>query len=196
DRVAGHEASMLIVRPRDGYRYGYRLWAEKTSGLLLRADVLGEKGELLETSAFSDVAIDVRSQPEAVLQPMRKLDGYRVVRPTFTPTRLETEGWTMRQPVKGFRQVSCLKRPLDAVGDGGPASGGGEALQTIYSDGLTYVSVFIEPYSSERHARQMLTTIGATQTLMRRQGDWWITVVGDVPVATLKAFAGGLERKK
>jgi sigma-E factor negative regulatory protein RseB len=196
DRVAGHEASVLIVRPRDAYRYGYRLWAEKTSGLLLRADVLGDKGELLETSAFSDVSINVRSQPEAVLQPMRKLDGYRVVRPALTPTKLEIEGWAMRQPVAGFRQVSCVKRPLDSVGDGGPASGGAEALQTIYSDGLTYVSVFIEPYSAERHTRQMLTTIGATQTLMRRQGDWWITVVGDVPAATLKAFASGLERKK
>jgi sigma-E factor negative regulatory protein RseB len=196
DRVAGHEASVLVVRPRDGYRFGYRLWAEKTSGLLLRADVLGDKDELLESSAFSDVAINVRSQPEAVLQPMRKLEGYRIVRPTLTPTRLDAEGWTLRQPVAGFRQVSCVKRPLDGVGDGESASGGAEALQTIYSDGLTYVSVFIEPFSPERHTRQMLTTIGATQTLMRRQGDWWITVVGDVPVATLKAFAGGLERKK
>ena len=42
----------------------------------------------------------------------------------------------------------------------------------------------------------MLTTMGPTQTLMRRQGDWWITVVGDVPAVTLKAFAAGLERKK
>jgi len=56
--------------------------------------------------------------------------------------------------------------------------------------------VFIEPFSPERHTKSMLTTLGATQTLMRRQGDWWITVVGDVPTATLKAFAGGLERKK
>jgi sigma-E factor negative regulatory protein RseB len=196
DRVAGHEASVLIVRPRDAYRYGYRLWAEKTSGLLLRADTLGDKGELLETSAFSDVAINVRSEPEQVLQPMRKLDGYRIVKPALTPTRLDSEGWAMRQPVAGFRQVSCVKRPLDSIGDGGPTSGGAEALQTIYSDGLTYVSVFIEPYNHERHTRQMLTTIGATQTLMRRQGDWWITVVGDVPAATLKAFASGLERKK
>jgi len=91
--------------------------------------------------------------------------------------------------------VSCVKRPLDddAGGGGGGAS---EAVQTIYSDGLTYVSVFIEPFSPERHTRPMLTTIGATQTLMRRQGDWWITVVGDVPAATLKSFAAGLERRK
>lgn len=193
ERVAGHEASVLLLRPRDGLRFGYRLWAEKLSGLLLRADVLGNHGEILETSAFSDVSIGVRSQPEAVLDPMRKLDGYRVVKATLKPTKLEAEGWTLRQSVPGFRQVSCVKRPLDGDPDSnGPAA---EALQTIYSDGLTYVSVFIEPFSAERHTKAMLTSIGATQTLMRRQGDWWITVVGDVPAATLKAFASGLERK-
>jgi len=195
DRVAGHEASVLHVRPRDGHRYGYRLWSERNSGLLLRADVLGEKGELLETSAFSDVAIDVQPHPEAVLQPMRRLDGYRVVRPTFTPTRLEAEGWSQRQTVPGFRQVSCVKRPLDVLGDG-ETPAGAQAMQTIYSDGLTYVSVFIEPFNPERHTRSMQRAIGATQTLMRRQGDWWFTVVGDVPAATLKAFASGLERRR
>lgn len=69
-------------------------------------------------------------------------------------------------------------------------------LQTIFSDGLTYVSVFIEPFDPQRHQRAMRTAVGATQTLMRRQGDWWITVVGDVPPATLLAFANALERRK
>ena len=68
-------------------------------------------------------------------------------------------------------------------------------LQAIWSDGLTYVSLFIEPYDAERHPRPMQTTIGATQTLMQRRGPWWITVVGDVPAATLAQFARALERK-
>jgi sigma-E factor negative regulatory protein RseB len=193
ERVAGHEASVLLLRPRDDHRFGYRLWAERMSGLLLRADVLGGNGELLETSAFSDVAINVRSQPESVLHPMRKLDGYRILRPALTPTKLDAEGWSLKQSVPGFRQVSCVKRPMEGPNGGDSA---GQALQAIFSDGLTYVSVFIEPFTAERHTSQMLTTIGATQTLMRRQGDWWITVVGDVPAVTLKAFAQGLERKK
>ncbi len=197
DRVAGYEASVLLLRPRDALRFGYRLWAEKASGLLLRADVLGERGQILETSAFSDVAIGVRSQPDTVLQPMKKLDGYRVVRPALTPTKLEAEGWTLRQGVAGFRQVSCIKRPLDGALDAEQGNGSApEVLQTIFSDGLTYVSVFIEPFNAERHLRESQTIIGATQTLMRRQGEWWITVVGDVPSATLRSFAGGLERRK
>src|SRR4029079_19002762 len=103
----------------------------------------------------------------------------------------EAEGWSLRQSEPGFRQVSCVKRPLSNETDSTePVS---QAVQAIYSDGLTYVSVFIEPFSPERHTRAMLTSIGATQTLMRRLGDWWVTVVGDVPATTLKAFASGLE---
>jgi sigma-E factor negative regulatory protein RseB len=196
ERVAGHEANVLLVKPKDAYRYGYRLWAEKGSGLLLRADVLTERNEAIETSAFSDVVIGIRPQPETVLAPMKKLDGYRVVRPVLTPARLEAEGWTLRQSAPGFLQVSCVKRPMDGTDAADKDVAADQVLQAIYSDGLTYVSVFIEPFNVQRHARQMLASVGATQTLMRRQGEWWITAVGDVPPATLRLFVNGLERKK
>jgi sigma-E factor negative regulatory protein RseB len=195
DRVAGHDANVLLVKPKDSHRYGYRLWSEKVSGLLLRADVLGERSEVLETSAFSDVVIGVKPQPESVLQPMKRLDGYRVVRAELTPTKLEAEGWTLRDVVPGFRQVSCVRRPMDGMS--GESDGAAEpVLQAIYSDGLTYVSIFIEPFNALRHTRTMLASVGATRTLTRRQGDWWITVVGDVPARTLKVFAKGLERRR
>ena len=201
DRVAGRDASVLVVKPRDGFRYGYRLWADQASGLLLRADVIGERQEVLESSAFSDVTIGVKPQPESVLQPMKKLDGYRVVRPVLTQTKLEAEGWAMRQAAPGFRQVSCVRRPMEATAEGkvdthNRPEGLPQVLQTIFSDGLTYVSLFIEPFDPQRHTRQMLASVGPTQTLMQQQGDWWITVVGDVPPATLRVFAKGLERSK
>lgn len=194
DRVAGHDANVLLVRPKDSLRFGYRLWSEKVSGLLLRADVLGERGEVLETSAFSEVTIGTRPQPETVLQPMKRLDGYRIVRPVLVATQLEAEGWALPEPAPGFRLVSCVRRPI--AGQGEAESDSPQVLQAIYADGLTYVSIFIEPFDPQRHRRQMLASVGATQTLMRRQGDWWITAVGDVPVATLKTFAKGLERTR
>jgi sigma-E factor negative regulatory protein RseB len=197
ERIAGREASVLLLAPRDAYRFKYRLWSDKSSALLLRADVLDEKDNLLESSAFSDVAINVRSQPDVVLQPMRKLEGYRVVHPVFKPTRLENEGWSLRLNVPGFRQVSCVRRPLESGVPGESTGPAIEAVHTIFSDGLTQVSLFIEPFHAQRHKDDpMVSTLGATRTLMRRKGDWWITVVGDVPAATLEAFSDGLERKK
>ncbi len=196
ERVAGREAQVLLVQPRDALRFGYRLWSDKASGLLLRSDVLGERGEVIETSAFSEVTIGVKPQFESVTGPMRKLDGYRVIRPTLSGTKLEAEGWAMRQSVPGFREVNCVKRPMESPNSNSQEASAEPVLQTIFSDGLTYVSVFIEPFNPQRHQRAMRTAVGATQTLMRRQGDWWVTAVGDVPPATLLAFANGLERRK
>lgn len=196
ERVAGHDANVLLVRPRDSYRYGYRLWADQATGLLLRADVLGDRNDVLESSAFSDVAIGVKPHLDSVLQPMRRLEGYRVMRPVLVPTRLEAEGWSLRQPVPGFREVSCVKRPLEGSAAADADATLPRVVQTIYSDGLTYVSVFIEPFDPQRHASPMLTAVGPTQTLMLQRGEWWFTILGDVPPMTLRAFANALERSK
>ncbi len=196
ERIAGREAHVLLVQPRDAHRFGYRLWSDKASGLLLRSDVLNDRSEVLETSAFSEVTIGVRPQLDSVTGPMRKLEGYRVIRPSLTPTRMEAEGWGMRQLVPGFREVSCVRRPMESPTSNPQEASAEPVLQAIYSDGLTYVSVFIERFDANRHQRAIRTAVGATQTLMRRHGDWWITVVGDVPPATLLMFANALERKK
>jgi sigma-E factor negative regulatory protein RseB len=194
-RMAGREADVLLLRPKDGLRYGYRLWADGETGLLLRAEVLGQSGEVLESSAFSDLSIGVKAQTDSVLLPMNKLDGYRILNPRLTPAHLEGEGWTLRQGVPGFEQVSCVRRPLTAM-EGGDDAAATRVLQAIYSDGLTHVSVFIEPYDPARHLRALQAVSGATQTLMRRLGDWWVTVVGEVPAATLHRFANALEHRK
>jgi sigma-E factor negative regulatory protein RseB len=194
ERVAGHAANVLLVRAKDAHRYGYRLWSDKASGLLLRADVLSARGEVLETSAFSDISIGVRPQPESVLHAMKRLDGYRVLRPVMTATSLEAEGWTMRQVAPGFRQVRCVNRDMADAGDVAVTGGAQRVLQAIFADGMTYVSLFIEPYKDVH--RPLHAAVGATQTLSMRQGDWWITVIGDVPAATLQLFASALERKK
>lgn len=202
ERVAGHDANVLTLKPRDEFRYGYRLWAERQSGLLLRSEVLNALGEVLEVSAFSDVSIGVRSQPEMVLQPMRKLAGYRVIKPLLQPTSLEAEGWQLRKTVAGFRQLSCIRRPLEVLQapdvrvSATQAAQTIQAVQVVFSDGITYVSVFIEPYNADRHPQPTITVVGATQTLMSRRGDFWLTVVGDVPAITLRAFSAALERKK
>ena len=193
DRIAGHEADVLMLKPRDKHRFAQRLWADRETGLLLRNDVLGPAGEVLESSAFTDVQIGGKPAPDAVLKPMKRLDGYRVVRPQADRSQLETEGWTLARPVPGFQLVSCTKRPLDAAADGASPV---QVLQSVFSDGLTHVSVFIEPYDAQRHKQPMGTSLGATHTLMARRGDWWVTVVGEVPMATVQQFESMLERRR
>lgn len=202
DRVAGHEARVLELRPRDRLRFAHRLWIERRTGLLLRTEVLGEDGTVLESVAFSELQLGVKPQPELVLGPMRQLDGYRVQRSRLDPVALDEAGWMLPALPPGFRHLSSVRRPIErplapaAPSGRAEAPQGVEVLQAIYSDGLTHVSLFIEPFEARLHRRELMLSTGATQTLVRRQGDWWITVVGDVPVATLQAFAAGLERRR
>ena len=192
-RIAGHPAEMMLMQPKDGLRFARRLWAHPATGLLLRSDVLGPQGEVLESTAFSDLRIDPRLQAEPLLAAMKRLDGYRMVRPQPLKVELEDEGWRMTQPVPGFQLVSCSKRMLQAqAADGEPL----QVLQSVFSDGLSHVSVFIEAYDAQRHKQAMRTALGATHTVTFRQGDWWLTIVGEVPSATVQRFETLLERKR
>lgn len=195
-RVAGREAVVLMLEPRDELRYAQRLWTDVASGLMLRADILapatasGSARNVLESTAFSEVDIGIRPQPDLVLQVTRRLDGYRMLRPQQQRTTLEAEGWVLARPVPGFRHTGCMRRAMAT------ASGEGPVLQNVFSDGLTHVSLFVEPYKAEYHRNEMQAQQGATTTLMQRRGEHWITVVGDVPAATLKLFVQALERRR
>jgi sigma-E factor negative regulatory protein RseB len=194
EHVAGREAQILLLSPRDGNRFAQRLWVDSRSGLMLRADVLGPRQQVLESSAFSQVEVDVKPRPQTVLQPMKNLDGFKQVRPAPQRIDLDGEGWTLASTVPGFQLSSCTRRPLDPA-DGSSAQP--SVLQAVFSDGLTHVSLFVEPIDKSRHTRALLTQVGATHTLMQAHGSaWWVTVVGDVPPQTLKQFHQALERRR
>jgi sigma-E factor negative regulatory protein RseB len=194
ERVAGQDADVLLLKPRDRHRFAQRLWAHRDTGLLLRNDVLAPGGEVLESSAFVDVRLGGKAQPEQFLKPMKQLDGLRVLRPQAERTQLEAEGWVMSKPVPGFQLVSCTRRPLDVTGsDSDPPL---QVVQSVFSDGVAQVSVFIERYDAKRHPKAMGTSVGASHTVMARRGDWWLTVVGEVPMATVQQFEAQLERKR
>jgi sigma-E factor negative regulatory protein RseB len=196
-RVAGRDAQVFTLEPRDDLRYAQRLWADRASGLMLRADVLGPgrgaSRPLLESSAFSEIEINPKPPADAQAQAVPRLEGYRVLRPQAQRTQLEAEGWAMGRPPAGFRLTGCVKRTLELPTGG---SVGEPVLQATFTDGLAQVSLFIEPHSASRPRNEMQAHQGATTTLVMRRQDHWITVVGDAPAATLKLLAGALERRR
>jgi len=195
DRVAGRDAQVLLLQPRDDQRFAQRIWVDEQSGLMLRADVLDARHHVLESSAFSEVEIDVKPRPDTVLRPIAHLQGWRIVRPAQANTQLGVEGWILKSTIPGFTLSSCSRRMLDASATSEP-DGGKPALQAVFSDGLTHVSVFVEAMDAGQPRQSLLTRMGAMGTLMQPFGQgWWITVMGDVPAPTLKRFFSALDRK-
>jgi sigma-E factor negative regulatory protein RseB len=204
DRLAGHEAVVAWIKPKDQFRFGYRLWSEAKTGLLLRADLVGPAGEVLSSSGFSEVTLDVKPQPQEVTRAMSRLEGYRIERAASVKTDFEAEGWQWKPAAPGYVPVRVVKRALPESLSARPESSAGaeipavgpEVLQAVFSDGLNSVSLFVEPFNAKVHNQPMHVALGATQTLMRRQGDWWLTVVGEVPASTAAALSQSLERRR
>lgn len=190
DRVAGFETDVVQLVPKDALRFGYRIWSEKKSGLVVKLQTVDADGVVLEQAAFSELALDAPVRIDKLNQMMGATHGWRVEKSEAVKTTPAAEGWQMRTPVAGFKPINCYKPPFA----GAPAPEG--TLQWIFSDGLAAVSLFVEAYDRQRHTQEGLYSSGATQTLTRRVQDWWLTAVGEVPPQTLKAFALGLERRK
>jgi sigma-E factor negative regulatory protein RseB len=192
DRVAGFDADVVQIEPRDALRFGYRVWSERRSGLVVKLQTLDSDGKVIEQSAFSELELDVPVKVHPLVQKMDSTAGWRVEKSELEHTTAQREGWSLKAPVAGFRPVSSLRRPKDGQGEG-------HAMQWTFSDGLASVSLFIEPYDASRKPREVLLALGATYTLTRRMtdkdgADWWLTAVGEVPAQTLDAFAQSLVR--
>jgi len=193
ERIAGHDADRLLLKARDDSRFDRVIWADHATGLLLRVDVQAA-GRTLESSGFSDVNIGVKPDGAAVYAELHRGDGYHVVRREVQHTQLEAEGWTMQAALlpAGFQTLGCVRRALN---QGADDAGQLRVLQSIWSDGITHVSLFIETFQPQRHLSEGLTVIGATHSLTRRVNDMWLTAVGDVPPAVLDQFMRALQRK-
>ena len=190
DRVAGFDADVVQLAPKDNLRFGYRIWSEKKSGLVLKLQTLDGDSNVLEQAAFSELQLDAPVKMEKLAQMMVAPEGWRVEKADGVKTTAAAEGWALKAAVAGFRPMNCYKR---SAGAGASPEG---TMQWIFSDGLASVSLFVEAYDRQRHGQEGLLGAGATQTLTRRIQDWWLTAVGEVPPQTLRAFAQSLERRK
>ncbi|QNP47979.1 MucB/RseB C-terminal domain-containing protein [Diaphorobacter aerolatus] len=207
ERVAGREADLLQVRPRDASRFGYRIWLDRSSGLVLKWQTVAPSGRVLEEAAFSEIDMGAPLSGSQIEAMMNDVMGYRVIRQARTPTTLERNGWSLPIPVKGFVLLGCAEKQKQQSKDAAQASLESQStpearplkpagVQCVYSDGLASISVFLEPFSAERHTYgAQALRLGATHTLSGRvAGDGWVTMVGEVPLTTLRDFASAIKQ--
>jgi len=193
-RVAGFEADIVQLDARDALRFGYRIWSEKRTGLVIQTQTLDQGGRVLEQAAFSELQLGAPVRASALRRSMGNTLGYRVEKSGNVRTTAEAEGWELKSPVPGFSPQGCYRRA------GVLAMYSAPLVQWVFSDGLAAVSLFMEPFDAERHAGEGTVAMGATHTLAHRitsaDGDWWVTAVGEVPPQTLHAFVENLQRRK
>jgi sigma-E factor negative regulatory protein RseB len=171
ERVAGYAAQVVELSARDGWRYGYRLWLEKETGLPLRLALLDGDGRTLEQVAFTEIELG-RAPSEADLRPAGGDAMQRVQ--TLEPGVVSDPGWRVSSPPPGYTLRSARRL--------------GPAVQLLYGDGLASVSVYIEP-AKPGTAGQSAARSGAVNAQAVWKGGRRVLAIGKVPAATVEHFA-------
>lgn len=188
-RIAGLESQQIILEPKDDMRFGHHFWADVVSGLLLRARLIGEKGESIEQFAFNEVQIGAPFDKEKVRPSFVRAADWRVVNARGNEVRVEDTGWVFKNTIPGFRQVVSVVRQA--------RKSRGDAYHVVFSDGLAAISVFIEPAApAKANAQSGMSTSGAVNIFRRTVSDHLITVLGEVPPQALVRIADGVEMRK
>ncbi len=183
-RVAGIGSQALALEPRDEYRYGHELWIDPVSGLLLKASLLGDRGEVLESFAFTQITIGGKLDRDALVPKYKQ--GKMVVKNVGTNEVPEAElQWTFRNPPPGFIRTSAMRRPV---------ADGREGMHVVFSDGLAAMSVFIEPAGAVVDAE--VARVGAVHVYRRQIDGYQAVVMGEVPISAVRRLGEGIERRK
>jgi sigma-E factor negative regulatory protein RseB len=131
------------------------------------------------------------SEKNAIATGISNLSGWTVARAPVDQVDMEAQGWVVPTDIAGFTRIREVRRPMAARDAGAPPI---YVNQAVYSDGLATVSVFIEPADNNNRTEGSGGT-GATHMLVKKRGDAWLTVLGEVPAGALQQFASALEYK-
>ena len=183
ERVAGRECNDLTLVPRDAQRYGYRLCADRETGLLIRAQTIGPEGVLTQI-VFNTLDVGKEVESEA-LSPTWNTKGWKVVEVPVNEVDLASEGWRIPLP-PGYQPLTQVARQMKA---------GRQVKQLVASDGLSSISVFIEAYTENGSQSKApgLVRKGAMSVYRKRMGAHWLTVLGEVPADTVRDLADRTE---
>lgn len=188
-RVAGRDAVIVSITPRDQYRYGFELHLDRETALPLKSLLLNDQGQLLERFQFtrlntSTLPDDRNLRPSKDCAPIGAVnDSQSEVQPT--------QAWHLEWLPPGFELTSATaqadtrtKTTIDSL---------------MYEDGLARFSVFLEPIS-EGGVTENRTQLGPTVAVSRRlntvDGEMMVTVVGEIPIGTAERIALSVRGEK
>ena len=175
-RVAGYSSQVILFEPKDNLRYAHKIWADTGSGLLLKAAVLGDKDQIIEQYTFTQLQIggNIDRSWISTTAPGNSLPVSPELAKGGTPVN---SGWTVGALPAGFKKTMEIQRPMR--GKHTPVT------QIVFSDGLSAISVFIEPDDGGEDNVGGLSSRGAVNLYHKVVAGQLFTVVGEVPARTV-----------
>jgi len=171
ERILGKNTQVVILEPKDKYRYEYKLWLH--DGLLLKSQTIFT-GKILEQIVFSDIQ-DISLNKNEIQEWMHEGENWQYKLPRLQEFDIDKLNWKIPKKFKGYEYIKSKHR-INTTNEKPPM------YQIIYSDGLGSVSIFIEEGS--KHIRE--SNQGNNYLASKQMGKYTVTAVGEAPPVLLE----------
>jgi len=180
NRVLGKAAQLIRIVPKDGHRFGYWLWLDQKSGLLLKLAVITRQGKLLEQIQFTHLDI-TNSISESLKQ----------LQTTELPKAIDMA--TKKQPINVAWQVNWLPDGFELIkSDKHRIKSNKQAVEfMLFNDGLVDISVYVNP-SKAKQRKIEFASDGATLVLNQVINNIEVSIVGKIPLETAKKIVSSV----
>ena len=179
-RVLGRPAQMVRIVSKDQTRYGYWLWLDQESGMLLKLAIYTRKGMLLEQIQFTH--LDITDTVGETLKQLSQSELPPVI-DVAKSELTEALSWKVNWLPEGFKRITAnrhrinlTKKPVEFM---------------LFSDGLVDISVYVAPSNTKVRPEEYVLD-GATVALTEVSNGIEVSVVGKVPIATAQAIANSI----
>jgi len=182
DRIANKSTQKIQMVPHDQHRYGYVFWLDQKSGLLLKCDLIDEKGKVLEQLMYSNVEL-LSSTPKNSID-VDVLSTYRKVQ-LMDEHSVRQQRWQASNLPVGFELIRAVK-----VNHHSRVT---PAYHMVYSDGMASVSVFVEQLKEVDKPVIGMSSMGPVNAYSSFMGNDYVTAIGEVPSATVRMIAESIK---
>jgi len=179
NRISGRMAQQIRVISKDKSRYQYHLWLDEQTGLLLKQNMYGLKGELLEQIQVTQLIINDEVKQHFVNLQSQQLPPVAVAE----KSKEQDLSWTvsfipvgMVKVIQNLRRISITGQPAEYM---------------MLTDGLVDVSVYVMKASDVIQEDIALTT-DATSVVSISDGRVQVTIVGEIPLETASKMANSI----
>ncbi len=173
-RVLGRIAQLIRIVPKGTHRFGYWVWLDQQSGLLLKLAIITRKGQLLEQIQFTHLEItDVLSEN---LKQLQTTDLPKTIDISAKQQGLKL-AWQVNWLPNGFKQIKSDRHRINTSK---------KAVEfMLFNDGLVDISVYVNPSKDKQRAIEFAND-GATLVLNQVTNNVEVSVVGKIPLASAK----------
>lgn len=188
-RIAERTGQRLDIVATDSFRYGYSLWLESESGLLLQWQLNDQNGEALAKLEFTELKMGSEVDRGELKRDHTETHEVASGLPVGDAKPIsESSHWKAYWLPPGFRMTANRAPSQNTLGI--------IFQHQVYSDGIASVSLYVEPLSDEAGAGLGLRELGTSHIFSRKTNDVLVTVVGDVPALTVEKIAESVGQNK